>query len=87
MPRNIKWYGWVPDIPDPRDFMYAGFLDDSRSNRGIRDFQSRRITAVIARRELTRQPLRLDGSLGRERSVAMTGDVADEAALNLAVVR
>lgn len=23
MPRNVKWYGWVPDIPDPRDFMYA----------------------------------------------------------------
>jgi hypothetical protein len=23
MPRSMKWYGWVPDIPDPRDFLYA----------------------------------------------------------------
>jgi C1A family cysteine protease len=23
MPRRIQRYGWVPDIPDPRDFLYA----------------------------------------------------------------
>jgi C1A family cysteine protease len=23
MPRKIQRYGWVPDIPDPRDFLYA----------------------------------------------------------------
>lgn len=23
MPRKIRRYGWIPDIPDPRDFMYA----------------------------------------------------------------
>ena len=23
MPRYVQWYGWVPDMPDPRDFMYA----------------------------------------------------------------
>jgi C1A family cysteine protease len=23
MPRSIQYYGWVPDIPDPRDFLYA----------------------------------------------------------------
>jgi len=22
-PRNIAWYGWVPDLPDHRDLMYA----------------------------------------------------------------
>jgi len=22
-PRNTAWYGWVPDLPDHRDFMYA----------------------------------------------------------------
>jgi C1A family cysteine protease len=21
--RNVKWYGWTPDLPDQRDFMYA----------------------------------------------------------------
>lgn len=23
MPRKIKWYGWVPDLPDHRDHLYA----------------------------------------------------------------
>ncbi len=23
MPRKVSHYGWVPDIPDPRDFLYA----------------------------------------------------------------
>lgn len=23
MARNIKWYGWQPDLPDHRDFLYA----------------------------------------------------------------
>jgi len=23
MPRKVQRYGWVPDIPDPRDFLYA----------------------------------------------------------------
>ena len=23
MPRKVQHYGWVPDLPDPRDFMYA----------------------------------------------------------------
>jgi len=23
MPRKIKWYGWIPDLPDHRDHLYA----------------------------------------------------------------
>src|SRR5919202_2452365 len=23
MPQKIKWYGWVPDLPDQRDHLYA----------------------------------------------------------------
>ena len=23
MAKNIKWYGWRPDLPDQRDLMYA----------------------------------------------------------------
>jgi C1A family cysteine protease len=23
MPRSVQYYGWVPDLPDPRDFLYA----------------------------------------------------------------
>ena len=26
MPRKIKRYGWIPDLPDQRDFMYAAPL-------------------------------------------------------------
>lgn len=25
-PRSVKWYGWIPDLPDHRDLMYAAPL-------------------------------------------------------------